>query len=32
MIEWWLSAGRTIQLIWGAAALASGLFLIYAMV
>jgi hypothetical protein len=30
MIDWWLSAGRTIQLVWGLIALAFGLFLIYA--
>ena len=30
MIKFWLSAGRTIQFVWGAAAFALGLFLIYA--
>jgi len=30
MIDWWLSAGRTIQFVWGVVALAFGLFLIYA--
>jgi hypothetical protein len=32
MIDWWLSAGRTIQLVWGAFALAFGAFLIYAII
>ena len=32
MIDWWLSAGRTIQFIWGLVALAFGVFLIYAIV
>jgi hypothetical protein len=30
MIDWWLSAGRTIQFVWGVVAVAFGLFLIYA--
>jgi hypothetical protein len=30
MIDWWVSAGRTIQLVWGAVALVFGVFLIYA--
>jgi uncharacterized membrane protein YidH (DUF202 family) len=29
MIDWWLSAGRTIQFVWGLVALVFGLFLIY---
>ena len=32
MINWWLSVGRPIQLVWGAVALAFGLFLIYAVI
>lgn len=32
MIDWWLSAGRTIQITWGALALALGVFLIGAIV
>ncbi|HEV2047554.1 MAG TPA: hypothetical protein VGQ95_13280 [Chthoniobacterales bacterium] len=30
MINWWLSVGRPIQLVWGGFALAFGIFLIYA--
>src|SRR4030088_1001205 len=30
MIDWWLSAGTTMQRVWGAVALALGVFLIYA--
>ena len=30
MINWWLSVGRLIQLVWGALTLAFGIFLIYA--
>ena len=30
MIDWWVSAGRPIQLIWGAFAFAFGIFLICA--
>jgi hypothetical protein len=30
MIDWWLSVGRPIQLVWGAFALAFGVLLIYA--
>lgn len=30
MINWWLSVGRPIQLVWGAFVLALGVFLIYA--
>ena len=30
MIDWWLSAGTTLQRVWGAVALALGVFLIYA--
>lgn len=32
MIDWWLSAGTTIQRMWGAVALALGVFVIYAIV
>jgi hypothetical protein len=32
MIDWWLSAERTIQFIWGLIALVFGVFLIYAIV
>src|SRR5207244_4084497 len=32
MIDWWLSAGRTVQFVWGLVALAFGIFLIYAIV
>jgi drug/metabolite transporter superfamily protein YnfA len=32
MIDWWLSAGRTIQFVWGLIALVFGVFLIYAIV
>jgi uncharacterized membrane protein YidH (DUF202 family) len=30
MIDWWLSAGTTVQRMWGAVALALGIFVIYA--
>jgi len=30
MIDWWLSAGTTVQRVWGAVSLAFGVFLIYA--
>jgi hypothetical protein len=30
MIDWWLARNRTIQIAWGAAAFALGVFLIYA--
>jgi len=30
MIDWWLSAGTTVQRAWGAVALVFGVFLIYA--
>ena len=30
MIDWWLARNRTIQITWGAAAFALGVFLIYA--
>ena len=30
MIDWWLSAGTTVQRMWGAVALALGVFVIYA--
>ncbi len=32
MIDWWLSAGGTIQFVWGPIALVFGVFLIYAIV
>jgi uncharacterized membrane protein YidH (DUF202 family) len=30
MIDWWLSAGTTVQRVWGTVALALGVFVIYA--
>jgi len=30
MIDWWLSAGTTVQRVWGTVSLAFGVFLIYA--
>ena len=32
MIDWWLARNRTIQIAWGAAAFALGVFLIYAII